>query len=157
MTQPTTEEIREFLQVKLPEDWFAAPPEIQSDDDEILCIGTLSEDATVEGFRETTRQQRIEIAQQAEERFRRTLSWGVVRDGATTLFTTQAVPVMTRLRLPERAVLQTLIDGNVARSKSEALAWCVQLVARHQSDWLAELREAVSGVEQVRVGGPALI
>jgi len=85
------------------------------------------------------------------------VSWGVERDGATTLFTTQASPVMTRLRLRERAVLTTLIDAGIARSRSEALAWCVKLVERHQADWLAELREALAGVEQVRVGGPSLI
>jgi hypothetical protein len=33
----------------------------------------------------------------------------------------------------------------------------VKLVERHQADWLAELREALAGVEQVRVGGPSLI
>jgi hypothetical protein len=157
VTKSTDEAIREFLQVALPESWFSGPPQIQSDEDEILCIGTLPAETTVERFRESTRQPRVEIARQAERRFGRTLSWGVIHDGGTTLFTTQALPVMTRLRLPERAVLQTLIDGNVARSKSEALAWCVQLVARHQADWLAELREALSEVEQVRVGGPTLI
>jgi hypothetical protein len=64
---------------------------------------------------------------------------------------------MTRLKLRERAVLETLIDGGIARSRSEALAWCVKLVARHQEDWLAELREALEAVEQVRVVGPSLI
>jgi hypothetical protein len=97
------------------------------------------------------------IARTAEQRFGRPLSWGVERDGATTFFTTQASPVMTRLRLRERAVLTTLIDAGIARSRSDALAWCVKLVERHQSDWLAELREALAGVEQVRVGGPSLI
>jgi len=66
-------------------------------------------------------------------------------------------PQQTGLKLRERAVLETLIDGGIARSRSEALAWCVKLVARHQEDWLAELREALEGVEQVRVGGPSLI
>jgi hypothetical protein len=65
--------------------------------------------------------------------------------------------VMTRLRLRERAVLDTLIEGGVARSRSEALAWCVKLVGRHESEWLADLREALSGVEHVRAEGPTLI
>ena len=97
------------------------------------------------------------MAREAESRFGRVVSWGVEHEGVTTLFTTHSAPVMTRLKLRERAVLETLIDGGIARSRSEALAWCVKLVARHQEDWLAELREALEGVEQVRVGGPSLI
>jgi hypothetical protein len=89
--------------------------------------------------------------------FGRPVSWGVESGGVTSLFTTQASPVMTRLRFRERAVLQTLIEGGIARSRSEALAWCVKLVAQHQADWLAELREALVGVEQARVGGPTLV
>jgi hypothetical protein len=99
----------------------------------------------------------VAIAQETEARFGRPVSWGVEHDGATTFFTTQSVPVMTRLRLRERAVLSTLIDAGIARSRSEALAWCVKLVERHQADWLAELREAFADVEQVRTGGPSLI
>jgi hypothetical protein len=149
--------ITEFVLARVPKDWFSAPPQVQADEDEILCVGTLPAGSEVERFRESSRQQRIAIAREAEAEFGRSFSWGVEHEGATTLFTTQALPVMTRLRLPERAVLQTLIDGNIARSKSEALAWCVQLVARHQSDWLAELREALAGVEHVRAEGPSLI
>ena len=37
---------------------------------------------------------------------------------------------MTRLRMPERRVLDTLVDAGVARSRSHALAWCVRLVRR---------------------------
>ena len=151
------EAITEFVLARVPDDWFTGPPRVQADEDEILCIGSLPEGSDVERFRESSRQQRIAIARDAEAKFARSFSWGVENDGGTTLFTTQALPVMTRLRLPERAVLQTLIDGNIARSKSEALAWCVQLVARHQSEWLAELREALAGVEDVRAGGPRLI
>ncbi len=63
---------------------------------------------------------------------------------------------MTRLRFDERAVLDTLIDAGVARSRSEALAWCVRLVGRHQSDWISQLRDAMAQVEQVRSDGPDL-
>jgi hypothetical protein len=62
---------------------------------------------------------------------------------------------MTRLRQPERLVLDTLVDAGVARSRAEALAWCVKLVAQHESDWLGELREAMSHVADVRTKGPA--
>jgi hypothetical protein len=152
-----SDEIQAFVQAKVPEGWFSGPPVVEADEEEILVVGALPTEQTVESFRESTRQERMAVARAAEQRFGRPLSWGVERDGATTLFTTQASPVMTRLRLRERAVLTTLIDAGIARSRSEALAWCVKLVDRHQADWLAELREALAGVEQVRVGGPSLI
>ena len=43
-------------------------------------------------------------------------------------------PVMTRLRQPERLVLDTLVDAGVARSRSDALAWAVRLVGEHADD-----------------------
>ena len=72
------------------------------------------------------------------------------------LFTHLAVPVMTRLRHDERRVLDTLVDAGVARSRSDALAWCVKLVSEHAEAWLAELREAMSEVENLRARGPEL-
>ena len=150
-------EIREFFEGRIPAEWFVGPPNIESDEEEILCVGAQPAGATAHGFREATRQERMAMAREAESRFGRVVSWGVEHDGVTTLFTTHSAPVMTRLKLRERAVLETLIDGGIARSRSEALAWCVKLVARHQGDWLAELREALGAVEQVRVGGPTLI
>jgi hypothetical protein len=152
-----SDEIQAFVQANVPEGWFSGAPAVEADDEEILVLGVLPADRAVDAFRESTRDERIAIAREAESRFGRPVSWGVERDGATTLFTTQASPVMTRLRLRERAVLTTLIDAGIARSRSEALAWCVKLVERHQADWLAELREALAGVEEVRVGGPSLI
>ncbi len=149
--------IAEFFGAKVPTDWFDGPAVVESDDDEILCLGTLPPATAVEAFREATRDRRIEIAAEAEASFRRKVSWGVVHDGATTLFTTLSTPVMTRLRLRERAVLDTLVDGGVARSRSDALAWCVKLVGRHQAEWLAELREALTDVEHVRAEGPTLL
>jgi len=152
-----SDEIQAFVQAKVPEGWFTGPPNVEADEEEILVLGALPAERAVDAFRESTRTERVAIARETESRFGRPVSWGVERDGATTLFTTQASPVMTRLRLRERAVLTTLIDAGIARSRSEALAWCVKLVERHQADWLAELREALAGVEQVRVGGPSLI
>ena len=64
------------------------------------------------------------------------------------------VPVMTRLRQPERRVLDTLVDAGVARSRSEALAWCVRLVGQNADEWLAELRDALLHVERARAAGP---
>jgi hypothetical protein len=152
-----TEDVLQFLIDRLPTDWFAGPLSIRMDADEILCIGVLPVGVSAEDFRQATRSSRVAIAEQAATRFGRTLSWGVQQDGVTTLFTTQSLPVMTRLRLPERGVLDTLIDAGVARSRSEALGWCVKLVGRHEVDWLQELRDALVGVEQVRGEGPVLI
>jgi hypothetical protein len=152
-----TDEIQTFVQANVPEGWFSGPPKVEADEEEILVIGVLPAEQAVDAFRESSREERMAIAREAESRFGRPVSWGVERDGATTLFTTQSSPVMTRLRMRERAVLGTLIDAGIARSRSEALAWCVKLVERHEADWLADLREALVGVEQVRVGGPSLI
>ncbi len=71
------------------------------------------------------------------------------------IFTNLSVPVMTRLRMQERGVLDTLVDASVARSRSDALAWCVRLVGQHQEEWIAQLREALVAVEKVRAEGPS--
>jgi hypothetical protein len=99
----------------------------------------------------------MSIATEAEARFHRKVSWEAELDGRTTLFSTLGTPVMTRLRLPERAVLDTLISSGIARIRSEALAWCVELVGRHQAEWLEDLRDALVGVERVRTEGPTLL
>ncbi len=136
---------------RLPDGWFSGPPEITYDRDEILVIGILpdpegaGEDAEtraaarlarIESFREETRQQRIRIAAAAEDKFGRKVAWGAECGGERVVFTTLSIPVMTRLRMKERAVLDTLVEANVARSRSEALAWCVQLVREHEGDWI---------------------
>lgn len=108
----------------------------------------------VKAFREGTRQARIGIAREAEQLFNRKVSWGVECAGRRAMFTTYSLPVMTRLRQPERQVLDTLVDAGVARSRSDAVAWCVRLVGRHTEDWLGELRAAVEHVERVRGAGP---
>jgi hypothetical protein len=155
---------------RVPDGWYEASPDIAIDDDEIQVVGTLAppalpagasedevrvaEQARISGFREETRAARMRIADEAQPAFRRTVSWGAVCGGSTVLFTTAGVPVMTRLRLDERRVLDTLIDAAVARSRSEALAWCVRLVSEHEADWIRELRDAMAGVEEVRNRGP---
>jgi hypothetical protein len=62
---------------------------------------------------------------------------------------------MTRLRMDERRVLDTLIAGGVARSRSEALAWCVRLVGEHERDWIDEMGEAAARIAEVRGRGPS--
>jgi hypothetical protein len=154
----------------MPADWFEAAPEITLDREEITVIGVLAAPETAKGasdaeraaaaegrsrrFREDTRLARIEIAREAEHRFGRKVSWGVLCDEKKVMFTTFSVPVMTRLRQQERLVLDTLVDAGVARSRSDALAWCVRLVGEHEDSWLADLREALRHVEQVRSEGP---
>jgi len=141
------------------------------DNDEILVTGTLTpveleegatpeatataEEARIERFREDTRDHRVRIAEEAQARFGRIVSWGATAGGTARLFTTANVPVMTRLRLSQRQVLDTLIDAGVARSRSEALAWCVELVGRNESAWIDELRAAFARVEEVRAQGPS--
>jgi hypothetical protein len=94
------------------------------------------------------------IAREAEHRFGRKVAWGVRGGGETQLFTHLAVPVMTRLRQPERQVLDTLVESGVARSRAHALAWCVRLVGDNADAWLGELREAMQKVREVREQGP---
>jgi hypothetical protein len=155
---------------RIPEGWFSGPPTVVADSEEILVVGTLSDvelgkDATdaeratargarISGWREDTRDQRVRIALDAEHRFARKVSWGAECGDVREHFTTVSMPVMTRLRMQDRAVLDTLIESGVARSRSEALAWCVRLVGKHQSDWIQSLRDALSHVEKVRAEGP---
>jgi hypothetical protein len=152
----TQQDIQDFFTAKVPGDWFTGL-RVQADPDEVLVVGTLPEGRAAADFREATRGERMAIAAEAEGRFRRKVSWGVEAGGETRLFTTASVPAMTRLRFPERKVLDTLVEAGVARSRSDALAWCVRLVGRHQAEWLTDLREALGSVERVRAEGPTLV
>jgi hypothetical protein len=163
-------EIQAWFVGRLPDEWFSGPAEVTVDREEITIIGTLTapetdtEDessvgaAAAEGrikrFREETRAHRIEIAREAERKFGRKVAWGARCGSVAEMFTTLSVPVMTRLRQAERRVLDTLVDAGVARSRSDALAWCVRLTGEHTDAWLAELREALRRVEEVRAQGP---
>ena len=106
-------------------------------------------------FREDTRDARMKIAREAQHRYERKVSWGLRVGEHEELWTHVAAPVMTRLRQPQRQVLDTLVEAGVARSRADALAWCVRLVAQHEGDWLAQLREAMTTVDDVRSKGPA--
>jgi len=166
----TTEQLLGWFIGRLPDDWFEGPPILRADRDEIQIVGTLpapaagadateatkaeAAEARIHGFREDTRQHRMKIAREAERRFGRKVSWGATCDGYQAMFTVAALPAMTRLRIDERAVLDTLVDAGVARSRSHALAWCVRLVGQKQDEWLADLREALKQVEEVRGQGP---
>ena len=97
----------------------------------------------------------MKIAREAQHRYERKVSWGLRVGEHEELWTHVSAPVMTRLRQPQRQVLDTLVESGVARSRADALAWCVRLVGQHEGDWLAELREAMTTVDDVRRKGPA--
>jgi hypothetical protein len=170
ITTEEREKLRGWFAGRLPDDLFEELVELTVDREEITVFGRVPEprlakgasdaereaavQARIQEFRERTREERIEVAREAEHRFRRKVSWGVVCGTDRALFTHVAAPVMTRLRQPERQVLDTLIAGGVARSRSDALAWCVRLVQRHTDDWLTELRDSLEHVQRVRAQGP---
>jgi hypothetical protein len=163
-------DIEAWFASRIPAGWFTGPPEIIADGEEILVVGTLpdvelaagtSEEgreaarvARIARFREETREDRVKIAREAERHFRRKVGWGARCGDVTRVFTTMSIPVMTRLRMSERSILDTLVASGVARSRSEALAWCVRLVGQHQADWIKGLREALVKVDEVRSKGP---
>ncbi|MEU1982131.1 hypothetical protein [Nocardia sp. NPDC019395] len=176
---PEATDVPEWFAGRLPSDWFTGPPAIEIDRDEIVVIGELPlprpdvasgekgsaegeastvPEATKEGavsrFRESTRSARMQIADEAQHRYGRSVAWGVSIEGRRILFTHLAVPVMTRLRQPERKVLDTLVDAGVARSRADALAWAVKLVGEHTESWLEELRAAMRKVDDLRSEGP---
>jgi hypothetical protein len=168
MTQTGT--VQGWFAGRVPEGWFTGPPEAAADREEILVTGTLpdpevgadADDATrraarrarIQGHREDTREHRMRIADEAEARFGRKVAWAARCGDDQVVFTSLAVPVMTRLRMSERRILDTLVDAGVARSRSEALAWCVRLVRDHEGDWIEQLRAALVHVEAVRSEGP---
>jgi hypothetical protein len=170
--QPDASSAGDWFSGRLPDGWFSGDPTVVVDREEITVIGRLPEteggsdvqeseahaSGRVARFREETRSERMRIADEAEQRYGRKVAWGVEvgSDGATEriLFTHIAVPVMTRLRQPERQVLDTLVDAGVARSRSDALAWSVKLVGEHADEWLGKLRDAMRNVDDLRAQGP---
>ena len=160
---PGGPDISAWFAARIPEGWFQGPPHVEVDGDEILVTGRLpvegaednaAKEARIRRFREESREQRMRIAEEGQRRFRRKVSWGASAGDLTENFTTLSMPVMTRLRQPERHVLDTLIAAGVARSRSEALNWCVRLVADKQAEWLKDLKSALEAVEKARAKGP---
>jgi hypothetical protein len=163
-------DLTQWFTSRIPKGWFLDRPEVTSDGEEILVLGTLPDVELAEGtsdegrsaarvarilrFREETRDDRVRIAREAERQFGRKVAWGARSGDEVRVFTTLSVPVMTRLRMNERSILDTLVAGGVARSRSEALAWCVKLVGMHQADWIKGLRDAIVKVDEVRSKGP---
>jgi hypothetical protein len=160
ITQTDVQQFEALITPLLPAGWFDGPITVSVDDDEILVVGSLAAAGPGKGdpsaFREATRELRMQIADQVQPVTRRSLAWGVATDGAVTVFTSLSVPVMTRLRIAEREVLDTLVAAGAARSRSDALAWCVRFVGQREGAWLAELRNSLEGVSKVRAEGPKL-
>ena len=168
ITDEALERVRGWFTGRLPEEWRGEGWSITVDREEVTVVLVIddvtggSEAETEEAragrakaFREETRSQRMKIAREAEHRYDRKVSWGIRVGDREELWTHVAAPVMTRLKQPQRLVLDTLVDAGVARSRSEALAWCVRLVGQHEEEWLGELREAMSHVADVRSKGPS--
>jgi len=160
ITSADRQQIVELIDSMVPGGWFEGSPRLSNDDDEILIVGTLAADGPGGGdpaaFREATRAARMEIADRVQPATGRSVAWGVVTQGTTTVFTSLGVPVMTRLRIAEREVLDTLQAAGVAKSRSDALAWCVRFVGQKEAAWLEELRTSIESVSRVRAEGPDL-
>jgi hypothetical protein len=166
----SSEEISGWVIGRLPESWFEQAPTLSVDRDEILIVGRLTapelgdgvDDVTLAAaeagritrFREETREERMAIAREGQHHFGRVISWGAEVGGTKQIFTNLSIPVMTRLRQSDRTVLDTLVESGVARSRSDALAWCVRLVANNADEWLLKLRQAMESVETIRQQGP---
>ena len=169
ITNEQQEKVRGWFTGRVPQEWQVEAPEVTVDREEITVVLAITDVETAEdtsdaerdearagrvsAFREDTRRKRMDIADEAQRRFDRKVSWGVRVGDHRALFTHVAAPVMTRLRQPQRQVLDTLVDAGVARSRADALAWCVRLVGQHEDDWLGELREAISSVADVTSQG----
>jgi hypothetical protein len=169
---PSAEDAEAWLGGRLPSEWFVSAPAVVIDREEITVVGELPGPEVAEGaddaaresaalgrigrFREETREARMQIADEAEARYGRKVAWGARIGDTQALFTHLAVPIMTRLRQSERRVLDTLVDAGVARSRSEALSWCVKLVGEHTDEWLAGLRQAMAEVDKLRAEGPTI-
>ena len=160
---PSADDAQSWFEGRLPEDWFSEV-DVSTDREEIVVVGTLTGETTdaaqaegrISRFREETRGTRMQIADEAQTRYGRKVSWGARSGEVGELFTHLSVPVMTRLRQPERQVLDTLVDAGVARSRSEALSWAVTLVGEHTESWLSGLRDAMAEVDKLRAQGPQL-
>ena len=162
---PSADDAAAWLTGRLPGDWYVGEPSVTVDREEIIVTGPLppaeaeaaaAAEGRIKRFREDTRDARMKIADEAEARYGRKIAWGAEIGETRVLFTHLAVPVMTRLRQDERRVLDTLVDSGVARSRSDALAWCVTLVGEHTDEWLSGLRDAMQEVDKLRSEGPSL-
>ena len=112
------DEVIGWFRGRIPAEWFTDPVDVDADREEIVLTGRVSEPpmgdaesaeakgaacmARVRGFREDTREHRMRIASEAEAKFGKKVSWATRCGDVEAMFTNASVPVMTRLRMPER-------------------------------------------------------
>src|ERR1700761_5482794 len=107
--QPEAGDAADWFAGRLPDAWFDGDPTVVVDREEITVIGKLPDadgeeesearaSGRVSRFREETRSERMNIADEAQDRYGRKVSWGVEVGDERILFTHIAVPVMTRLK-----------------------------------------------------------
>ncbi len=91
--------IKGWFAGRLPDGWFTGV-EVSVEDDQIVVLGSLPElnigstpeekegaaAGRIARFREETRGERIGIAREAEERFKKYVTWGAKLDGVTKRF-----------------------------------------------------------------------
>ena len=166
----STNEITGWVSGALPPDLYQGPPSIDVDVDEILVVGdvgapevpegldaqgtTAAEQARIARFREETRDRRIAVARQAEARYGRPISWGATAGATTERFTSVHARIATRLGLDHRKVLDRLVAAGIAKSRGQALAWCVDLVQKNEEAWLTRLKEALDTLGQTAADSP---
>src|ERR1043165_6160638 len=83
---PGTDDLEGWLAGRLPDDWFDGTPDVSVDANEILVVGRIAappveggdaagraaaESGRIKRFREDTREQRMQVAHEAEHRYGR--------------------------------------------------------------------------------------
>ena len=156
---------------RLPQDWFDGAPEVTIDREEITVVGTLAvpdlpdtasaaERAAavrgrVKGFREDTRDKRIEIARELEHRTDKKVAWGVAIDGRARAVhpprrAGDDAPASARAGGARHARRRRASHGPVPRRSRGASSSS----GKNTDEWLGQLRAAMEEVERVRATGP---
>ena len=155
---------------RLPDEWTAAgEPELTVDREEVTVVITIAEPELADDADGPTRAEAVAGASAGSARTPRATHRDRPRGRA---------PVRTKGcvgragRRPDRAVHSSRRPGHdpvasarttcarhprragVARSRADALAWCVRLVGQHTDDWLAKSRAAIADVERLHAEGP---
>lgn len=153
-------DLEAWLLARLPADLVASAPQLLTYDDELVImllvaagaegLGEAAAHGRIAELREASRPLRVQLARELQAVLRRPIAWGMRLGEAEELFTTRSTPVMTRLNRNERDVLDTLVAAGVADTRSAALAYVVRAFAIAHGEWLAEVRQAIEQVQQVR-------
>ena len=120
------------------------------DHDHDAPLGAEEASRAARAFADYTKVERAQIDHIAQERWSRTVSWTLQFADHRHAIKQAALPVMTRLTFEQRAALDTLVDGGVVGSRSEALQWCVNRVLSDHAAWMEDLRSAIEAIAAVR-------